>query len=225
MPCFSFRCGDDVFLIVDNLRSFLSGPQVQRLLDGTQPIGFHKRLEKKGWDFEKYPDRPLLLGQAVPDRIFVFPGGGPGYTLNRAALDRFGKVCYPDYLPDGTDPREDLMIASCFADPHLGTPQFYTSNTMDETGAIRYHFESAEFQSRLKILKATPWRALELQDKYGYKTLKGIDGASEESISFHLKDVCDRNVISQKRCSTESMTSIHAGTIYRYHSILFDSCT
>lgn len=220
-------CGDDVYLVVDHLRSFVSGPQVQRLLDGTQPIGFHTKLEKKGWDFEQFPDRPLLLGQAVPDRIFAFPGGGPGYTLNRAALERFGKVCYPEYLPHGTDPREDLMVASCFADPHLasrGNPQFYTSNTMDEKGAIRYHLESAEFQANLKNIHATPWRAKELKKKFGYTTLKGVKGASKTSISFHLKDVCERNVIPESRCEKESITSIKAGTIYRYHSILFDAC-
>ena len=207
------------------MRNFVNGPQVQRLLDGTQRIGFHKKLEKDGWDFSKYPDRPLLLGQAVPDRNFVFPGGGPGYTLNRAALERFGEVCYPRYLPHGTDPREDLMVASCFGDPHLGVPQFFTSNTMDEEKGIRYHLESADFQARLNARGATPWRAKELQEKYGYETLLGIDGASKESVAFHLKDVCSRARISLERCERESITSIYAETIYRYHSILSGSCT
>ena len=210
--------------MVDNLRSFVSGPLIEGLLNGTQAIGFHPKLENDGWDFNTYPDRPLLLGQPVPIGHSTFPGGGPGYTLNRAALDRFGKVCYPRYLPNLKDSKEDMIIARCFADPNLGVPPFYTSNTMEEEGRIRYHCESAEFQARLKNIKTTPWKAKRLERSYGLKTLRGVDGASEQSISFHLKDICDRQVISEERCRKESIVSINAETIYRYHAILYDSC-
>jgi hypothetical protein len=111
-----------------------------------------------------------LLGQAIPHGNYSFPGGGPGYTLNRAALERFGKVCYPNYWPRQKDSREDMIIAGCFADPNLGVPPFYTINTMEEEGRIRYHCESADFQARLTDIKKTPWRGKHLKIAFGIKT-------------------------------------------------------
>ena len=60
---------------------------------------------------------PLLLGMPsmktarlvkTPDD--TFPAGGCGYTLNRAAVKLFAKVCLPNFLPNNQDSREDLFL-------------------------------------------------------------------------------------------------------------------
>ena len=73
-------CGDDTYVVVDNLRSYLGGSEIARILNGTKRV-FSKQQEPPGDEghFKTYTDamavwkgnprdRPLLIGmvRSVP---------------------------------------------------------------------------------------------------------------------------------------------------------------
>ncbi|OEU07014.1 hypothetical protein FRACYDRAFT_151528, partial [Fragilariopsis cylindrus CCMP1102] len=104
--------GDDVYIAVDNLRAYNKGSEANT--DHLRP-------------------RPLILGTPYPFRNIVFPAGGPGYTLNRAAVKFFGEKVLTNFLPISRDSREDLFMGSGFA----GEGVFLT-DTRDDVNATRY---------------------------------------------------------------------------------------
>ena len=71
----------------------------------------------------------------------TFPGGGCGYTFNRAALTMFAEDCLPNFLPNATNSREDMYVGGCFAARGI-----HTVDTRDETGAWRFLAMTAEEQ-------------------------------------------------------------------------------
>ena len=216
--------GDDTFVIVENLRAFLVGPDVEVLLNGTKRIAWHADLEGEGWDFEKNPKRPLLLGQASFMRIGndIFPGGGSGYTLNREALRILGKELLPSYFVPYIDAAEDQLIGRSFMRPPF---HIYVADTTDNTGALRYHMESAEFQAKLKSGLA-PWSPNMLKEAFGFKTPLGIDGASKESVSFHLKggaiEYTNEGQASEGKRKDDDEVVLNR--MYRYNAIVNGLC-
>jgi hypothetical protein len=215
--------GDDTFVVVENLRAFLAGPDVEVLLNGTKRIAWHADLEDEGWDFEKSPNRPLLLGQASFMRKGhdIFPGGGSGYTLNREALRLFGKEILPSYHVPTISAMEDQLLGFSFS----RSLQVCVADTTDKTGAFRYHMESAEFQAKLDSGLA-PWSPDQLESIFGFKTLYGVEGASKQSVAFHLKGgavkYSDQGQGTEYERKDDDQTIINR--IYRYHAILNGLC-
>jgi len=169
-------CGDDSFIIVDNFKAFLGGDQINRLLNGhIDSISKMWYASSKRWETER--PRPLLLGTPLGVGNHLFPQGGGGYTLNRAALRLLaqeGGLLYTE-LQNHEDSREDLFIASL-----MGKVGTYVSDTRDETGAFRYicyeprlvHRRSGKYPSRFNIAP-----------RYGYAKF------SNETVAMHLKDM------------------------------------
>lgn len=190
--------GDDSYVVVDNMRAYLMGEQVSRLLKGH--IDDFSRLfynSTKRWEIIKEgQQRPLLLGVPHPIRNTLFPVGGPGYTLNREAvrlLAREGGLL-DTILHDNEDPREDVFIASLMSE--IGV---VVSDTRDETGAFRYlrHRPVDVATTNFPKVFNIPFRT-------------GISQFSNETVALHLKDM-DRNV---------RMTEV----IYRSFDILAGGC-
>ena len=108
-----YLCGDDVYIEVENLRAFLDGPYVSKsengYLDEISSFPEQRREAEKWLDGGDYREqhgisnRPLYFGLSRLFKSTIWPLGGPGYTLNRAALEACGKV--------QIDLREDLLIA------------------------------------------------------------------------------------------------------------------
>ena len=136
-------------------------------MNGTKPYVFSKaqvEVDPNGGRYSKAlpkydpegrlppKERPLLIGMPH-DRngdpkvkgaaiwLQTFPGGGCGYTLNRNALKLFVEKCIPDFLPEGRDSREDMLVGGCFAKYGI-----HTVDTRDEDLAWRYLALNAEEQ-------------------------------------------------------------------------------
>lgn len=109
---FFYICGDDVYLVVDNLRAYLAGEQVRDLLNGTLDAFTVSNAKAARRKTER--PRPLLLGMPHLYRQMHFPSGGGGYVLNRAALDWLSNMGLKAFLPNATDSREDLFLGSAF---------------------------------------------------------------------------------------------------------------
>jgi hypothetical protein len=104
---FFHLCGDDTYLIVPNLRFFLE--------DHISTL------------------RPLHFGQWIPHGNTVFTGGGPGYTLNRAALALFveqARACHASTVAS----YEDRLMSMCLQ--QLGV---HPSDTRDANLQQLYH--------------------------------------------------------------------------------------
>lgn len=220
-------CGDDAYLVVDNLRAYVNSPEIAALLSGEKKVAWHETMEgEEGWDFEKFPDRPLLLSQASHTRsgsYNTFPGGGSGYTLNRAALKMLGEDVLPTCRVGLQNSEEDLNIGYCFMNmPKMlygMSSSIVTADTRDSTGAFRYHMQSAQFQGNLGFGASAPWSPQLLEEFFQFQTLSGVDGASEQSIAFHLRgEKSKRNEVFVP--DPEQILN----RMYRYHAILNSAC-
>mmetsp|Transcript_8318 Transcript_8318/g.18153 ORF Transcript_8318/g.18153 Transcript_8318/m.18153 type:complete len:533 (-) Transcript_8318:47-1645(-) len=113
--------GDDLYVIVENLRLYLESDEILKLAGG-----------------DTYP-KPVFLGRRFQEQgkpSLMFNSGGSGYTLNKASL----KALVVDQMPKdgicGPNLRtfaEDVMVARCFR--HMGLVPY---DTRDDTEAERY---------------------------------------------------------------------------------------
>lgn len=164
-------CGDDTFVIVENLRAYLTTPPVANLTLHGKPFwgGFWTH-----WD-DKFSD-------------FYYLGGGPGYTLNSRAIQIFvetvSETC-PKRHQDG--PAEDWNVAWCFQEIYSLTGM----DTRDSHGAHRYHlmsltqhalFPKRSYGMSSKIVRKS---LTFLQEKHGFPLQWGLDYLSTNSVSFH----------------------------------------
>lgn len=197
--------GDDVYVAVDNLRAFLDGPIVARLKAGhVDELSQRHSVKIKRWTNAK--ERPLYFGVPMLHGVVTFPAGGPGYTLNRAALDLFASRIWEWEAVNLTDSREDVFMGSVFFENRV-----ILSNTQDEEGAFRYGEEAEAMHRQGGRLRCNPYR--ELKDRYGITTGTGIDSVSKQMVSFHLKMAKDR---------LARMNATISDLIYRYHALLHD---
>lgn len=118
--------GDDMFLIVENLKEFLASDKVQqwdRVADQYMIAGFRMLL--------KFGRKKLS-----------FFGGGSGYTISRKALKAFveGPLQYCD--TEIERPNEDIWFSNC---ANLLSTKLIDSR--DSSGAHRYHQMSVQIHS------------------------------------------------------------------------------
>lgn len=190
-------CGDDTFVLVDNMKAYLQGEQVLRLLNGFIDNIAAQFKDAKRWEkLEQGEERPLLLGFPAHFKRKMFPVGGSGYTLNRAALRLLAEEGGPlDMLfTDLEDSREDVLIADLLLS--LGV---VISDTRDDKGAFRYLRHNP---ARVIITKFPP--------QFNIPPTRGIDNFSDETVAIHLKGM-DRN---------ERMDEV----IYRTNDIFSGNC-
>ena len=136
--------------------------------------------------------------------------GGAGYVLNRAALDLFGRKGMDEFEKDLFDSKEDVLMGKFFAKQGV-----FMSDTRDEKGGTRFG-TGAEYTSKYKGYRS-PTKPKRLHRIYGLEMLAGIDFASEQQISFHIKD--DRSHLeSLGRGNTIAQLMV------RYHALLYRWC-
>jgi glycoprotein-N-acetylgalactosamine 3-beta-galactosyltransferase len=163
--------GDDLYVIVENLRKFLS-----------------ETLKRHAHGDEIY------LGQWIPqpgDKPH-YVSGGPGYTLNRAALVRLVEDALPTCRVHMRASYEDRLVSQC-----LGEIGIMGGDTRDrETGEQLYHdcgpahlytFRSTTTKRGSFHAKAASyWETLSFPNstkKVGPK--HGLDAAGKYSVTFH----------------------------------------
>ena len=117
--------GDDMYVLVENLRLYLESDEIQVAANGGEylPSG------------NETTQTPLYLG-----RRFAFDGkmsriynsGGPGYTINKAALKLLVAGGWGN-LGERETYAEDVMVAAVFREKGV-----FPFDTKDESGAERY---------------------------------------------------------------------------------------
>ena len=199
-------CGDDSYILLDNLRLYLMGDQVKKLLNGS--IDNISRLQEnsKRWKIER--PRPLILGYPVQYvRGKFFAAGGSGYTLNRAAV----KLLVDTHGPSDNDAvsTEDVYVSKI-----LSTSGVHVADTRDEDGAFRYIPDNP----------VTEWNGRHpFAAKSGIKDLLGIDAFSTETVAMHLNYRKKSAVLHRKKL-VKNMSYNTDEILHRFHDFFIGRC-
>jgi glycoprotein-N-acetylgalactosamine 3-beta-galactosyltransferase len=163
--------GDDLYMIVNNMRRFL------------------RNVEKR----KKDPNEPIFLGSIVHEgsKDFAYVAGGPGYTLNRAALRLFAKKALNQCLKTQVVSHEDRFMSRCFwelgirpgdtRDYETGEPQYHDCGP-DHLYTFRTDYSSS-FHSKLAKRWENQSHPSKPNQVVGPK--HGLDAAAKYSITFH----------------------------------------
>jgi glycoprotein-N-acetylgalactosamine 3-beta-galactosyltransferase len=84
--------GDDLFLIIENLRFYLESEEIKTAANGGEYLP----------DGTETAQTPLLLGRRfayMGDLNDIFDSGGSGYTMNKAALKLLVTEGFVNYFP------------------------------------------------------------------------------------------------------------------------------
>jgi glycoprotein-N-acetylgalactosamine 3-beta-galactosyltransferase len=164
--------GDDLYLIVENLRLYLESEEIRTAANG----GIY--LPDSG-DDEKM-QIPLFLGRRFAyqgDLKDIFNSGGSGYTMNKAALKALVVDAFPTFMPHAHTFSEDTMVARAFKS--MGV---YPYETKDENGGERYmpFIPGHHYGYRLPTNIGTDWYA-----RYSINIKEGVDHCAARSVAFH----------------------------------------
>lgn len=161
------NCGDDTYVIVDNLRSYLKSVEdryVQNSRNGTADMP------------------PLLLGHHVVRGREWYVGGGPGYVFNRAALNLFVENNFKTCLADQVVSAEDRFISRCMRDAGV-----ILADTADSDGRQRFIGISADTLAVENPWETRSWMLgmYEHWNKQGHGRRWGRNVTSTGLVSFH----------------------------------------
>jgi len=159
---FFFLGGDDVHLVVENLREYLWN--MKETLGDEIVLG-----------------QPLYLGQHIPlyggTRYFV--GGAPGVVLNKNTLQQAIEKTLPTCFANHTFTADDRLLSLCLEDIGI-----YGNDTADSEGKQRFHTMDPEYIVNFDGKRGFFKRVYDFWAmKHGLKVGKEI--VSRKSISFH----------------------------------------
>jgi hypothetical protein len=192
--------GDDMWLLVENLRMYLESDEIRAAANGgfsdTLPLGVQSGNNNSIW---VQPDQvPLYLGSRLAFRSntrTLYNTGGPGYTLNKAALKLLVTEGLPVMHSQLRTSAEDLRVAEVFRRFRV-----LPYPTHDRDGGERYH----HFTPGLHQLSAMP-KAHDWFDKWatplGWKG--GWNHSSVYSVAFH---------------------GINSNEMRRFHALVYKYC-
>jgi glycoprotein-N-acetylgalactosamine 3-beta-galactosyltransferase len=163
--------GDDLYVIVENLRLYLESEEVQLAANGGKylPSGDEKE------------QLPLFLGRRFAEQgnyERIFNSGGSGYTMNKAALKSLVVTAFPTCMPHLKTFAEDVMVAQCLRNKI----KVFPFDTKDDAGGERY----MPFQPGHHLTYKAP--ADKKQDWYANYSIDikfGLDHCSAQSVAFH----------------------------------------
>jgi glycoprotein-N-acetylgalactosamine 3-beta-galactosyltransferase len=205
-----YIAGDDVYMAVENLRAYLEGPEVKRLQEGyLDSISGHVKYRWRAQQTAMLHPRPLLLSTPMMWKQIPVIAGGAGYIINQAALKVWGERGADLYEKDTFDSREDFLFGKFLADQGI-----FISDTRDESGASRFGI-GADFAYHFKGI--SPVNPKRLKALFDWEIKRGMDVASQEQISFHLKD-------DMPHLESLGQNNTIAELMLRYHAILFGWC-
>ena len=163
---FFFLGGDDVHVIVENLRGLLNTTNTKE---------------------------PLYLGHWIPcssnntntnQKECYFCGGGAGYVLNRLSLRILVEDLFPTCFPHLLKGADDVVLGDCFR-----TVGIMASNSVDAVGAQRFHgmlpHEIARYQPTQNNKGGFYKHVLEFWGEHFGGYMEGLDLVSRHSVSFH----------------------------------------
>eukprot|EP00536_Pseudo-nitzschia_multiseries_P005131 jgi/Psemu1/254218/estExt_Genewise1Plus.C_930072 len=163
--------GDDLFLLVENLRYYLESEEIRTAANGG--IYLPEGNESK--------QVPLLLGRRfayLGDMNNIFDSGGSGYTMNKAALKLLVTEGFPNYFPHRKTFSEDTMVATLFKKTNMVLPY----DTKDDAGGERYmpFLPGHHYSYRLPEDPKQDWYA-----NYSIDIKEGPEHCSPQSVAFH----------------------------------------
>lgn len=196
-------CGDDVYVVADNLRMFAMSDFVQKLSNGYLDTFSVMSKHKRKW--RKSRPRALVFGYPLhidlrKNGLHQYAAGGSGYTFNREAVRVFYNLI-TNFTDNSTDSREDILVARW-----LELEGITVSDTRDETGAFRYMPNNPIMDYPC----LHRWPLKHLDSKVECKP--GLDAFSNETISIHL------NYEKIRRLS--EIINYTENIIYRYDYLL-----
>ena len=162
--------GDDLFLIVENLRYYLESEEIRAAGNGGVYLP----------DGSETTQTPLFLGRRFkyggdPDNIFN--SGGSGYTMNKAALKLLVTEGFPNYFPHLKTFSEDTMVAKLLRKIN----NIFPYDTKDDAGGERYMpFEPGHHWSYYLGDPKDDWYA-----NYSIDIKEGPEHCSPQSVAFH----------------------------------------
>eukprot|EP00986_Skeletonema_menzelii_P015528 scaffold11942_cov137-Skeletonema_menzelii.AAC.2 len=162
--------GDDLYLIVENLRLYLESEEIQLASNGGHylPNGSEET------------QTPLFLGRRFAesgnmDRIFI--SGGSGYTMNKATLKTLVVDGFPKCFPHRHTFSEDTMVANCLRQRNI-----LPYDTKDEAGGERYN----PFAPGHHLMYHPPANPKDdWYSNYSIDCKWGIDHCAAKSVAFH----------------------------------------
>eukprot|EP00547_Thalassionema_nitzschioides_P000247 CAMPEP_0194216232 /NCGR_PEP_ID=MMETSP0156-20130528/18582_1 /TAXON_ID=33649 /ORGANISM="Thalassionema nitzschioides, Strain L26-B" /LENGTH=394 /DNA_ID=CAMNT_0038944951 /DNA_START=115 /DNA_END=1296 /DNA_ORIENTATION=- len=119
--------GDDLYLIVENLRLYLESDEIQLAANDGKSLPNGDEVEQL----------PLFLGRRFAEQgnhERIFNSGGSGYTMNKAALKSLIVTAFPTCTPHLKTSAEDVMVAQCLRNKI----QVFPFDTKDDNGGERY---------------------------------------------------------------------------------------
>jgi len=163
--------GDDLYVLVENLRLYLESEEIQlaanggKVLPNTPPTSQY----------------PLFLGRRFKEQgneQRIFNSGGSGYTLNKAALKSLVVDGMPKCMPHHKTFAEDVMVAACLRNQFKVFPY----DTKDEDGGERYmpFMPAHHLTYEIPEGPTDDWYA-----KYSIDIKEGLDHCALNSVAFH----------------------------------------
>jgi len=185
--------GDDLFLLVENLRLYLESEEIRTAANGGIYLPFGNETKQT----------PLFLGRRfryLGHDDEIFNSGGSGYTMNKAALKLLVTEGFPNYFPHAHTFSEDTMVAKIFKKFRV-----FPYDTKDEDGGERYmpFMPGHHWGYRLPKDPSKDWYA-----KYSIDIKEGPEHCSPRSLAFHyVKDTSMKRLfaLSYGLCSDKYM--------------------
>lgn len=199
-------CGDDVYMVMQNMRDYLGSDEViqlgKALRDANESITTYSQLE------------PLFLGAPMyMTNDWYACAGGSGYTLNQAALKLYATDIHDSCLVNKQSSQEDVHISECFW--KLGVK---CSGWNVRQRSTRYHGMDAQDQASGA---RSPLGGLKLRRFHGIKLAQGITGASLQSFAFHLKSI---RFARRRHRNNSNSKSLRLFMMQRYDVIVNNLC-
>jgi len=163
--------GDDLYLLVENLRLYLESEEIQLASNGGERLPTGKEGKQL----------PLFLGRRFKEQgneKRIFNSGGSGYTMNKAALKALVADAFPTCQPHLHTFAEDVMVAQCFRNKL----EVFPFDTKDENGGERYMPFAPMHHLNYNIPKdvKSDWYA-----NYSIDIKEGLDHCAARSVAFH----------------------------------------
>ena len=238
--------GDDTYVVVDNMRTYLSplvGEKKPLYLGAPMPIQMRalpwevragipqpawknftiEGAERQEGSVDSARKRQFVVNKNANGTGFMLPcAGGPGYTLNRAALSEL-HAALPSCWPRLQGPEEDIYVAQCL---WMRGIRSGCSDSRDEAGAWRYHQQGAEGGT----FQRNPLDAI-----FHIRGKDGLQSVSGQSVAFHLKSLHPKkspsNSLSQRRppkafhIHEVPNSSVMPRRMEQYHELIYGECT
>lgn len=167
--------GDDLFLIVENLRLYLESEEIRTASNGGiyLPTG------------SETTQTPLFLGRRFAyqgDLNDIFISGGSGYTMNKASLKLLVTEAFPNYFPHAHTFSEDTMVAKL-----LRKFDVYPYDTKDDLGGERYmpFMPGHHYGYRLPTDNGDCKHPKDWYACYSIDIKEGVDHCATDSVAFH----------------------------------------